>query len=48
MREFLTKLFFWLIPKPEKHCRSYCLWCEYWDTHCRDYHMLRGWEDEEE
>lgn len=35
MKDMLEKLRYWL--KKKKDCRSCCLWCDYWDTYCKDY-----------
>ena len=40
MREIIDRLLYWLKPKNGSNCHSYCLWCEYWDTHCRDYRRM--------
>ena len=38
MKEMLARLRYWL--KPGKNCHGCCLWCEHWDTHCRDYRQM--------
>lgn len=38
MIEIIKKLRYWL--KPGKNCHGCCLWCEFWDSHCRDYRKM--------